>query len=129
MSEIYSNIVPQNKVRQIQKETLQIIANSLTKSFGPMGSSTAIVTNSDKNGVNIALEYTKDGHTIVKNIRFNYPIERSIQDLLVDLTRYVVKEVCDLISSVILLCNSIYKCLFENNAFFTSPPSDIISRN
>ena len=128
MSEIYSNIVPQNKVRQIQKETLQIIANSLTKSFGPMGSSTAIVTNSDKNGVNIALEYTKDGHTIVKNIRFNYPIERSIQDLLVDLTRYVVKEVGDGTTSAILLCNSIYKCLCENNAFVTSPPSDIISK-
>lgn len=128
MSRIYSNIVPQDKVREKQKETLQIIANSLTKSFGPMGSSTAIVTNLDKNGVNITLEYTKDGHTIIKHIKFNDTIERSVQDLLVDLTRYVVKEVGDGTTSAILLCNSIYKCLCENNAFVTSPPSDIVKK-
>ena len=68
MSKIYSNIVPEAKVRAKQKETLQIIANSLEKSFGPKGSTTAIVKNMDKNGVNISLDYTKDGYTIVKSI-------------------------------------------------------------
>ena len=61
MSKIYSNIVSENKVREKQKETLQIIADALTKSFGPKGSTTAIVKNMDKNGVNISLDYTKDG--------------------------------------------------------------------
>ena len=71
MSKIYSNIVSENKVREKQKETLQIIADALTKSFGPKGSTTAIVKNMDKNGVNISLDYTKDGHTIVKSIAFS----------------------------------------------------------
>ena len=31
MSKIYSNIVSENKVREKQKETLQIIADALTK--------------------------------------------------------------------------------------------------
>ena len=128
MSKIYSNIVPECIVRERQKETLQILADSLTKSFGPMGSTTAIVKNIDQNGVNISLEYTKDGHTIVKNIAFEYPIERSVQDILVELTRYVVKEVGDGTTSAILLCNSIFKCLCENDAFNTSPPSDFLAK-
>lgn len=128
MSKIYSNIVPEAKVRAKQKETLQIIANSLEKSFGPKGSTTAIVKNMDKNGVNISLDYTKDGHTIVKSIAFEYPIERSVQDILVELTRYVVKEVGDGTTSAILLCNSIFKCLCDNGAFTTSLPADIIDR-
>ena len=65
MSKIYSNIVPESKVREKQKETLQIISDSLSKSFGPKGSTTAIVKNMDKNGVNITLDYTKDGYTIL----------------------------------------------------------------
>ena len=114
MSRIYSNIVPEDKVRSKQKETLQIIANALEKSFGPKGSTTAIVKNMDKNGVNISLDYTKDGHTIVKSIAFENPIERSVQDILVELTRYVVKEVGDGTTSAVLLCNSIFKCLCDN---------------
>ena len=44
-------------MREIQRETLGIISDSLIKSFGPMGSTTAIVKNIDKNGVNINIEY------------------------------------------------------------------------
>ena len=128
MSKIYSNIVPESKVREKQKETLQIISDSLSKSFGPKGSTTAIVKNMDKNGVNITLDYTKDGYTIVKSIAFEYPIERSVQDILTELTRYVVKEVGDGTTSAILLCNSIFKCLCDNNAFNTGLPADTIAK-
>ena len=128
MSRIYSNIVPEDKVRSKQKETLQIIANALEKSFGPKGSTTAIVKNMDKNGVNISLDYTKDGHTIVKSIAFENPIERSVQDILVELTRYVVKEVGDGTTSAVLLCNSIFKCLCDNGTFSASLPADIIDK-
>lgn len=128
MSKIYSNIVSEEKVREKQKETLQIIANALEKSFGPKGSTTAIVKNMDKNGTNITLDYTKDGHTIVKSIAFEYPIERSVQDILTELTRYVVKEVGDGTTSAILICNSIFKCLCENSALNTGFPADTIAK-
>ena len=123
---IYSNIVTEDKVREVQKETLEILANALDKSFGPMGSYTSYVKNMDKDGVNIAIETTKDGHTIIKNILFSGAIERSIQDQLVDLTRYVVKEVGDGTTSAVLLCNYIFKCLCENQAFKSAPSADII---
>lgn len=104
-------------MREIQRETLGIISNSLSKSFGPMGSSTAIVKNIDKNGVNINIEYTKDGHTIVKNIQFLNPIERSVQDMLTELTRYIVKEVGDGTTSAIILCKTVFDALCDNDDF------------
>lgn len=110
---IYSNIVSENKVREIQKETLNIISNALLKSFGPNGSNTAIIKNIDKNGVNISVEYTKDGHTIVKNIEFYNTIERSVQDILTELTRHIVKKVGDGTTSAILLCNTLFNALCE----------------
>lgn len=125
---IYSNIVPEEKVREVQKETLNIIADALCKSFGPKGSTTAFVKNVDQHGVNIAVDHTKDGHTIVKNIQFLNPIERSVQDLLTDLTRYVVKEVGDGTTSAIILCKTVFDCLCSNEMVINNPPADTIRR-
>lgn len=113
---IVSNIVPEETVREIQSKTLEIISKALSKSFGPDGSTTAIVKNLDPKGNNISIEYTKDGHTIIENISFLNPIERSVQNLLTDLTRYIVKEVGDGTTSAILLCNTIFKYLCEINS-------------
>lgn len=126
--EIYSNIVEENKLREVQKRTLQILSDALVKSFGPMGSYTTIVKNMDPKGVNISVDSTKDGHTIIKNILFQNPIERSVQDLLVDLTHHVVKEVGDGTTSAIVLCNSIFKCLCDNDVFKNEPPSDVLNK-
>ena len=79
--QIYSNIVPEKTVSNIQKETLGIISDAVSNSFGPKGSTTAIVKHLDPNEANIAIKHTKDGHTIVSNIYFMGPIERSVQDL------------------------------------------------
>ena len=123
---IHSNIVPKVKVREIQQKTLDIIANGLEKSFGPNGSVTAIVKNIDTNGVNINIEYTKDGHTIIKNMAFMNPIERSVQDILTELTRNVVKEVGDGTTSAILLSNEIFNALCSNSGVDNMSPSEVI---
>ena len=91
-----------------------------------MGSTTAIVKNIDKNGVNINIEYTKDGHTIVKNIQFLNPIERSVQDMLTELTRYVVKEVGDGTTSAIILCKTVFDALCDNENFKNKSAKEII---
>lgn len=127
MQKILSNIVPENKVREVQKETLEVISNALCQSFGPKGSSTAFIKNMDKTGVNISVEHTKDGHTIVKNIQFVNPIERSVQDILTDLTRYVVKEVGDGTTSAIILCKTMFDCLCNNDIIINNSPADTLS--
>ena len=128
MMQIYSNIVPQDTVRQVQRDTLGIIANAVSNSFGPKGATTAIVHNLDPNEANISIEHTKDGHTIIKNISFIGPIERSVQDLLTELTRYVVKEVGDGTSSAAILCNTLFNALCENNTINDNPPADTLRR-
>lgn len=125
---IYSNIVPEEKVREVQKETLNIIADALHKSFGPKGSSTAFVKNIDPKGVNVCVEHTKDGHTIVSNIQFIHPIERSVQDILTDLTRYVVKEVGDGTTSAIILCKAVFDQLCSADVIIENSPADTMSR-
>lgn len=125
---IYSNIVPEDKVREVQKETLNIIGNAVCKSFGPKGSSTAFVKNIDPKGVNISAEHTKDGHTIVSNIQFIHPIERSVQDILTDLTRYVVKEVGDGTTSAIILCKTVFDKLCDTDVIIENSPSDTMNR-
>ena len=124
MAEIYSNIVSEDTVRDVQRRTLNIIAEALTKSFGPKGSTTAIVRNTDPNEANISIEHTKDGHTIVKNLMFMYPIERSVQELLTDLTRYVVKEVGDGTTSAVLLCKTVFDALCNNPTLNNYSPAD-----
>ena len=125
---MYTNIVPENIVRDVQRRTLDYIANALTNSFGPKGSTTAIIKNTDKEGANIEIEHTKDGFTIVKNIRFLYPIERSVQDLLTELTRYVVKEVGDGTTGAILLCKTLFDALCNDTILANNPPSDTLRR-
>ena len=125
---IYSNIVPEEKVREVQKETLNIISGALSKSFGPKGSSTAFVKNIDPKGVNVSVEHTKDGHTIVKNIQFIHPIERSVQDILTDLTRHVVNEVGDGTTSAIILCKTVFDRLCSDNAIIENSPADTVNR-
>lgn len=124
---IHSNIVPEDIVRKVQRKTLECISNALVRSFGPKGSSTAYVKNIDPNGVNITVEYTKDGHTIVKNIAFNNPIERSVQDLITDLTRRVVLEVGDGTTSAIILSKVIFDALCDNKSINDMNPMDLIN--
>ena len=92
---IRSNIVSKEITRDVQKQTLQIIADAVALSFGPNGSTTAITKYVDNSATNVNVMHSKDGHTIVKNLQFLNPIERSVQDLLTDMTQYVVKEVGD----------------------------------
>lgn len=102
---IYSNIVEQETLHKQTMAVLEIIANSLVTSFGPYGSATQIKKD------DILPKFTKDGHTILKNIYFNGTLEMSIREVLEDLTSHVVKNVGDGTTSAILLSQLIYKRL------------------
>lgn len=102
---IYSNIVEQKTLHDQTMAVLEIIANSLVTSFGPYGSATQIKKD------DILPKFTKDGHTILKNIYFNGTLEMSIREVLEDLTSHVVKNVGDGTTSAILLSQLIYKRL------------------
>lgn len=125
---IYSNIVPEDKVREIQKNTLEVISNSLEKSFGPKGSHTAIVKNTSKDGSYTSIEYTKDGYTIIKNMAFLNPIEKSVQNILTDSSFFVVKEVGDGTTSAIMLSKQLFDEMNSNESLKGKCPSDITTK-
>ena len=129
---IFSNIVSSEVTREVQKQTLKILANAIAKSFGPNGSTTAITkwtSAAMEEGAGISVTHTKDGHTIIKNIQFMNPIERSVQELLTDMTRYVVKEVGDGTSSVVILASTLFStfCAEAEKQHTVSCPSDLIN--
>lgn len=103
--QIFSNVIDQKTLHEQSIEALKIISDSLVTSFGPYGSATQIKKD------NVLPKFTKDGHTILKNIYFNGIIEMSIREVLEDLTRHVVKEVGDGTTSAILLSELIYRRL------------------
>ena len=125
--EIRNNIVPENITRKVQQDTLNILSNAINKSFGPNGSTTAIVNFTDQNEVGLRVTHTKDGYTIIKNIQFTNYIERSVQDLLTDLTHYIVKEVGDGTSSAVILCNKLFNTFCNQSINSSNPYDDIHS--
>ena len=122
-TKIFSNIVPQEQTRLVQQRTLQVLAEALSKSFGPKGSTTAITqfVGASENS-NIKITHSKDGHTIVKSIQFVHPIERSVQELITNLTRFIVKEVGDGTTSAVILCSTLFNemCNNESNTDISS---------
>lgn len=103
---IVSNVVPKEKLRKVQSETLQYLKEFISTSFGPMASN-SIITKGISDGI-VVTQYSKDGHTILKNILFNGIIERSVRSDLEDLTRHIVKTVGDGTTSAVVLSSLIF---------------------
>jgi chaperonin GroEL (HSP60 family) len=100
-----NNVVKENVLKHVQGTVLYDLSKVLTKSFGPMGSNTCI---KKENAVNI---YTKDGHTILKNIYYHGIIEQSIKDDVESITRHIVTTVGDGTTSAVILSHLIFSAL------------------
>lgn len=115
-----SNIVPAEILHEVQAKTLEILAESLKNSFGPMGSTTGIKHDTSANN------YTKDGHTILKNIKFHGVIEDAIRDDIEDITRHIVATVGDGTTSAVMLSSYFYKSFRNLSEEYGISPADTI---
>lgn len=97
-----SNIVTEKRLKEVQRETLSSIAEVISKTAGPYGSSTMILHDE------MLTEYSKDGHKVLSNIQYFRPLERAVHDELLNITEYVVKEVGDGTTSAVQLSNIIF---------------------
>ena len=77
--EVFSNIVEQQTLRKVNLDTLKIIRDAVATSFGPYGSSSQI-----KIGDDTLPKFTKDGYTILMNLKFNGIIETSLKEVMED---------------------------------------------
>lgn len=87
------NVVSGEKLRAVQSLTLNNTMKYLSNTFGPMGTNTKIVIGN--NQAEITSSYSKDGLKVLENIINSAPIEASIVDELISLTRAVEHEVGD----------------------------------
>ena len=86
---MFSNVVKQKSLREVQLETLKKIQEVVTRTAGPYGTSTMIMHD------NRFTEYTKDGHKVLSNIKFFRPLEQAVHDELIGITEHVVSTVGD----------------------------------
>lgn len=108
---IISNVVREEEMRNIQSRTLNILRKCLSKSFGPYGSNTTITKSSGE--LLGAIQFTKDGHNILKNIRFKDVIETAVRDSVEEITRNIVVKVGDGTTSAVILSSIIFDNLIK----------------
>lgn len=117
----FTNVVSKSKLRKVQLNTLEILADVLSKTAGPRGSNTQLVHSTRYN------EYTKDGHNVLSQIRFFNPLENAIQTEMKEVTKYIVKTVGDGTTSAVLLSYHIFKALYEAELEESMSPYQIIT--
>ena len=110
---IHSNIVPEDRVRKIQKITLEKIANALVKSFGPKGSSTAIVKNIDPNvsGSAQVVYGNKNSNTSITGAT---PVYQYLQNAVPQYGRFFTRSENENLSKVCVIGTTVVKNLFGN---------------
>lgn len=100
-----TNIVDTEALKRYQSSVLKVLMNSLISSFGPNGSNTCIFK---PDSYNI---YTKDGHTILSNIKFSGIIEEATREDIESITRNIVQTVGDGTTSAVILSYYVFKSL------------------
>lgn len=114
-----TNIVKGKELRKVQQDTLHVIKDSLVNTFGPNGSTTMV-----KKTPGEFTNTTKDGHTVLSNIKFSGVIENSVVQEINELTTHIVKTVGDGTTSAIILSSIIFDRLVESD--LKGHPSAII---
>ena len=114
-----TNIVKGQELRKVQQDTLHVIKESLINTFGPNGSTTMI-----KRAPSELALTTKDGHTVLSNIKFTGIIESTVVQEINELTTHIVKTVGDGTTSAIILSSIIFDKLVETD--LKGHPSAII---
>jgi chaperonin GroEL (HSP60 family) len=119
-----NNVVSGAKLRKIQSETLASTKDFLSNTFGPMGSNTKII--SGNNRESISSTYSKDGLKVLQNIVQSAPIEASIVEELIDITKHVEHEVGDGTTSTVILSSLIFDKLMLIQEKFNVPPYKLV---
>jgi chaperonin GroEL (HSP60 family) len=121
-----TNVVSGETLRKVQISVLEQAATFISATFGPMGSNTKIISGNDFK--NIKSEYSKDGLKVLKNITFADPIEASIIEELIEITRHVEGEVGDGTTSTVILSSHIFKNLNVIQKKFNIAPYELMRK-
>ena len=119
-----NNVVTEEKLNKVQEATLANLRDFLSKTYGPMGSYTTIVSGDTIR--TITTDYSKDGLKVLKNIIFDSPLEMSMQAELRDICQHVVKQVGDGTTSAVILSSLIYSEMLKIKESHSIPPRKLV---
>ena len=119
-----TNVVSEDKLRKIQSKVLSQTKEYLAKTFGPMGSNTKIIIGNTQK--EIVSSYSKDGLKVLRSIINSNPIEASIVEEMIEITRRVEKEVGDGTTSTVILSSLIFDNLINIQSKYNIPPYKLI---
>ena len=119
-----TNVVSEDKLRKIQSKVLSQTKEYLAKTFGPMGSNTKIIVGNTQK--EIVSSYSKDGLKVLRNIINSNPIEASIVEEMIEITRRVEKEVGDGTTSTVILSSLVFDNLINIQSKYNIPPYKLI---
>ena len=122
--ECMNNVVSEDKLKEVQQSILNYLKECLSKTYGPMGSYTAII--SGNNAETIQADYSKDGLKVLKHIIFDSPIEMSLQSELRDICQYVEKQVGDGTTSAVILSSLVYDGMLKIIKDSKIPPRKLV---
>lgn len=104
---LLSNVVSKKALRKAQQMTLQHLKDVIINCAGPYGSNTSLVHDKRES------EYSKDGFTILKEVKYVHKLENNIKDEMVELARHIKHEVGDGSTSLTVLSSLIFDGLCE----------------
>lgn len=108
---LISNVISKKALRKGQQLTLRHLKDTIINCAGPFGSNTSLIH--DKR----FSEYSKDGFTILKQIKYPNKLENNIKDEMIELARHIKSEVGDGSTSLTALSSLIFDglCEFEKD--------------
>ena len=115
------NVIEEDDFKKKIDAVFSQVSNALTKTLGPYGSTTII----EKYG---ECHITKDGWSVIKNIRFNDTVSNNIMMLLLRISAQVVIRVGDGSTTSIVAANAILKEMKEHESVIGKMrPKDFIN--
>ena len=117
---VTANIYSKKETSEIISKTLDVISDSLIGTLGPYGTTTIV---QDRLGDHYM---TKDGYSVLKQLRFREDLPSTILDIIRGISRNLVRTVGDGSTSSIIISNHLFKKLQEFQNEHTIAPKDII---
>lgn len=106
-NETQSNIIPKESFEELVREVFSTISDNLSKSLGPLGSTTTIIDG-------VYTSATKDGFTILKNLRFRNKYKTMIYNLIKAPCVKMNNTVGDGTTTAIVLTNHMFNKYMEH---------------
>lgn len=115
-----TNILSEDEVKEVMSETLKFLSSTLSKSLGPYGSTTIIQDRF------LNHQISKDGYSILKKIYIEEEEARTILDLVMKISRTLVRRVGDGSTSSIIIAESLYREIENIKITYNIPSKDLL---